>query len=257
MSKIKNIVKVMNIHSLLRVDKSRKVADQFLVTENELTNLIDQIYFNENLILDKKVISPNPNGIVLNIYIANDLGFCGNFNSQVISALRKDKESNKVIIGKKINFDVDNCLLKIEKEQFEEYINEINSIIYDMLLNKKIKEINIIYNHYHNINNFEFMCKKLFPVELVSESIGKHDFVIESDINNLFVKLITLYICYEIEMLEKNSFAAENIMRQRITNESLKKIEEIEVEKFLKTRKEKKAKQIKKQLSDYRIIDKR
>ena len=101
------------------------------------------------------------------------------------------------------------------------------------------------------------MCKKLFPVELVSESIGKHDFVIESDINNLFVKLITLYICYEIEMLEKNSFAAENIMRQRITNESLKKIEEIEVEKFLKTRKEKKAKQIKKQLSDYRIIDKR
>ena len=126
-----------------------------------------------------------------------------------------------------------------------------------MLLNKKIKEINIIYNHYHNINNFEFMCKKLFPVELVSESIGKHDFVIESDINNLFVKLITLYICYEIEMLEKNSFAAENIMRQRITNESLKKIEEIEVEKFLKTRKEKKAKQIKKQLSDYRIIDKR
>ena len=49
MSKIKNIVKVMNIHSLLRVDKSRKVADQFLVTENELTNLIDQIYFNENM----------------------------------------------------------------------------------------------------------------------------------------------------------------------------------------------------------------
>lgn len=257
MSKIKNIVKVMNIHSLLRVDKSRKVADQFLVTENELTNLIDQIYFNENLILDKKVISPNPNGIILNIYIANDLGFCGNFNSQVTSALRKDNDSTKIIVGKKINFEVEKCLLKIEKEDFENHIDEINDIIYDFLLNKRVKEINIIYNHYHNINNFEFIKKKLFPVELVSENIGKHDFVIESDINNLFVKLITLYICYEIEMLEKNSFAAENIMRQRITNESLKKIDEINAEKYLRARKEKKAEQIKKQLSDFRSVDKR
>lgn len=91
----------MNIHSLLRVDKSRKVADDFLVTENELTNLIDQIYFNENLILDKKVISPNSNGITLNIYIANDLGFCGNFNSQITSELRKDNDSHKIVIGKK------------------------------------------------------------------------------------------------------------------------------------------------------------
>lgn len=46
-------------------------------------------------------------------------------------------------------------------------------------------------------------------------------------------------------------------MRQRITNESLKKIDEINAERFLRDRKEKKANQIRKQLSDYRTVDKR
>ena len=256
MSKVKNVVKVMNIHSLLRVDKSRKTADKFLATEKELTLLIDQIFFNENLNLDKKIIKPNENGTILNIYIGNDLGFCGNFNSSVSHYLKKDDYSEKIVIGRKINYPEEKCLLKIDKEDFRDYINKIESIIYNLLHDKKCKEINVIYNHYHNINEFEFKKAQLFPVELVSDDIASNDFVIESNINDIFIKIITLYICYEIEMLEQNSFAAENIMRQKITDESLRKIDEREAEAKMEERKQKNYEKFKKQLEDLRYIEK-
>lgn len=44
---------------------------------------------------------PNPNNNKLNIYIANDYGFCGNFNSQIARQIRQDKDDYKIIIGKK------------------------------------------------------------------------------------------------------------------------------------------------------------
>ena len=40
MSSIKNVVKVMNFHSLLRVDKARKRADRFLNVGREITKIL-------------------------------------------------------------------------------------------------------------------------------------------------------------------------------------------------------------------------
>lgn len=51
---IKLIVKVMNFHSLIRVDNARKKADKYLLLEKEISNMIDMILNNENLIRDKK-----------------------------------------------------------------------------------------------------------------------------------------------------------------------------------------------------------
>ena len=49
----------------------------------------------------------------------------------------------------------------------------------------------------------------------------------------------------------ENSYASENVMRQSITSESLKKIEEIEEENIRKERKEKKKKSFKKVIENY------
>ena len=65
---------------------------------------------------------------------------------------------------------------------------------------------------------------------------------------------MVLCICYQIKIFEANSWASENVMRERITRESLKKIEEIEVEKQKQERKDKKQKAFKKQISNYRIL---
>ena len=51
---------------------------------------------------------------------------------------------------------------------------------------------------------------------------------------------------YEIQIAEASSYAAENVMRQLVTKESLDKIEKIEEEKNNQIRKEKKSKSFKK-----------
>jgi hypothetical protein len=66
---------------------------------------------------------------------------------------------------------------------------------------------------------------------------------------------IALYICYEIKICEMNSYAAENVVRQQITRESLKKIDELEEEKTMVERKAKKQKDFQKIIENYRKGD--
>ena len=60
----------------------------------------------------------------------------------------------------------------------------------------------------------------------------------------------TLYLGYEVKVAVENSYASENIMRQMITKESLKKIDEMEAEKKLTNRKKRQMKSLKKQLDN-------
>ena len=46
-------------------------------------------------ILDKKILDPDKDLPELNIYIANDYGFCGNFNSEISKRIKKDKYVNE------------------------------------------------------------------------------------------------------------------------------------------------------------------
>ena len=65
----------------------------------------------------------------LNIYIANDYGFCGNFNSQVARQIKQDKNDYKIIIGKKIIYHDDKTILKIEKDKFYKEFNKIEKAV--------------------------------------------------------------------------------------------------------------------------------
>ena len=256
MTNIKNIVKVMNFHSLIRVEKSKNIASKYFEFEKEITKLLYTIVNNRNLKLDKKLLIENPKGIIINIYIGNDLGFCGSFNSQIYSSVKYDKESYKVIIGKKLFgalSDDSNVLFRCEKEEFQNNVQEIENIIKKCINDKKVKEINIIYNRYQSITEIEYDVKKIFPIEenkkMIKESDLKKDFLIETNIDDIVSSLVVLYICYNIKILGSNSYAAENIMRERITRESIKKIEDIENETIIKQRIEKKDIDFKKQIN--------
>lgn len=259
MSNVKNIVKVMNFHSLLRVDKSKKTAEKYFNISKELDKMIGAVIYNKNLNLDKKILKSNERGKIIDIYLGNDLGFCGNFNTKVNLALKEsEKDSYKIIIGKKIHIeDSNNILLKISKEEFlSSGINEISQIIRDILYNNDCKEINVFYNKYNNINNINFVKQKLFPFEFMSEqeNVNNYDFVIETDVNKLITSMIALYIIHQIKIMEQNSYASENVMRQKITRESLKKINELEEEKEKEERKKRKYIAFQKQINNYKGI---
>lgn len=257
--RIKSVVKVMNFHSLLRVDSSKRKAEKFSNYENSVREFIDNILNNNNLILDKKMIQMNEKGKELNIYIANDLGFCGSFNSNITEMLKKDEENDKIIIGKKIIKDkkYTNVLLSLSKDEYYESSNEINKIMFESIRGKKYKSINLIYNHYYNVSRIERVKQKILPLDRTDDSKESYseDFAVEGNINSILINIITLYLGYEIKVAIENSYASENIMRQMITKESLKKIDEIEEEKTREERKERQMKSLKKQLDNINKVN--
>lgn len=252
--RIKSVVKVMNFYSLLRVDSSKKKAEKYFEYEQAVREFIDNILNNKNLILDKKMIKMNDKGKELNIYIANDLGFCGSFNSNINEMLVQDKENDKIIIGKKIIKDktYSNVIVSMSKDEYLENILKINEIMFNSIRDKKYKSINLIYNHYYNVSRIERVKQQILPLEKKEENKKEYqdDFAVEGNINSILLNIIALYLGYEIKVAVENSYASENIMRQMITKESLKKIDEIEEENQRAERKKKQIKSLKKQLDN-------
>lgn len=252
--KIKNVVKVMNFQALLRMDKALKEADKYRDVGKEITDILSRIMYNKNLILDKKTLEPDKNKPKLNIYIANDYGFCGNFNSSISRQVRKDKESYKIIIGKKINYSDDLVVLKIDKEEFFKRFLEIERIIDDALLKQSVSEINVYYNHFYSLTSFEFVKIQLFPVEFKGEYYEGEDFVMETDVKEVLGSLMTFYICYELKMCESISYAAENVLRSQITSSALDKIKEKEEEMRHEEMKKRKEKSVLKSVENFKKI---
>ena len=251
--RIKNVVKVMNFHSLLRIEASKREASHYQNVGDEITNIIRSILYNRNLVLDKKII-PNPDNPKLNIYIANDYGFCGNFNSQVAHQIRQDKDVYKIIIGKKIVYSDDKTLLKIEKDNFNNELGRIEKTIDESIHNAAYSEINLYYNHYNSSTSFEFKKLNLFPLKFEGEYYSNKDFVIETDITSMIYSLLTFYIMYQLRMCECISRAAENTIRNQITREAIDKIEQIEEEQSNELRKEKKTILINKTVDNYKKL---
>ena len=69
MANIKNVVKVMNFHSLLRVDKAKRKADNYKALEEEILSFMNKVLNNKNLNLDKRLITSKPDGKIVNFYI--------------------------------------------------------------------------------------------------------------------------------------------------------------------------------------------
>ena len=228
MSSIKNVVKVMNFHSLLRVDKARKKAEKYLSVGNEITKILSEIIYNKNIILDKQVLIPDQTKPILDIYVANDYGYCGDFNSSVRREILKNKDNYKIIIGKKIIYKDDKTVLKIEKDLFNDEFLKIQHYIEKSLLDMSYREINIYYNHYYTSTTFEFKKVNVFPIEFSGEYYEGTDFVAETDLKKMLKSLLSFYICYQLKMCECISEAAENLNRNQITKLALDKIEEKE-----------------------------
>lgn len=252
--KIKNVVKVMNFQALLRMDKALKEADKYSNVGKEITDILSRIMYNKNLILDKKILTPDENKPELNIYIANDYGFCGNFNAEISRRVRKDVDAYKIIIGKKIIYNDDKVLLKINKEDFFKRFMEIEECVENAIRSMNYSKINVYYNHYYSLTSFEFLKIQLFPVEFKGEYYDGEDFVAETDLNSILSSLMTFYICYELKMCESISYAAENVLRTQITSSALDKLKEREEEMKHEEIKQKKQKSILRSVENFKKI---
>lgn len=250
---IKSIVKVMNFHSLIRVDTAMKKADKYLLLEKEASDIIDMIVNNRNFILDKKLWEVDETKPPLNIYFGSDYGFCGSINFLINQSVIHEPEAIKILIGNKVRDNHDGVILKIAREDFVDYYGEIERIVSNSIRNREHSRIDLIYNHFHNTSKIEIVKKKIFPFNIGADGKGqyKEDYYVEGDSNSILQNLVSSYINYEIKIAEVNSFASENFMRQNSTSESLKKIEEIEEIKLISARKEKNQREFRKVIENY------
>lgn len=251
---VKTIVKVMNFHALIRVDRARREANQYKLLEAEVSRMIDIIQNNRNLILDRWVLIPDKKAPRLRIYIGSDLGFCGAVNASVNAALEnEDPENTVVVIGKKIR-EKKFIDLNLSREEFEERYDEIEKILTDGIRCRKYSGIDIFYDHFYNMSHMEPVMKTIFPIKLEGDNKQAYndDFIIEGgNVNDLMEELIITYLNYEVKTAAVNAFASENIIRQNATDDSLKRIEETEAEQRWEERKVKNSETCRRVIDSY------
>lgn len=252
---LKNVVKVMNFHSLLRVDRSRKIARKYSQMEEMVLEMLDNILNNRNVILDVKALRMDPSMPELQIYLGSDLGFCGNLNNLVRrTGYENGRLSKNIIVGRKLKGMTDeNTLIYQSREDFAEDHGEILGLLSEGLRGKLFSSVRLVYNHYRNSSQIDFVNKVIFPMPkgLIGNEAYTEDFVYEGDMQKLLLDLTELYLQYEVEIASQVSLAAENITRQNITTESLKKIDERDEAALQEARRELKDKEFAKVLDNF------
>lgn len=255
---LKNVVKVMNFHALLRVDKSRRAAAKFGQMEQMVIDMLDLIQNNRNIALDMSALKFPESAPALHIYLGGDMGFCGNLNSLVKGrcqeSIRQGVRAERILVGKKLRlYQEPSVVLEMSRDEFAENHQAILDLLARGITEKRYSEIRLIYNHYRNASEIDFVDKVILPLPkgLIGDKAYLDDFVWEGEPQRMMQELLILYLTYELEIAGYVSAAAENLTRQNVTTESLKRIDEREEEQRRVERKERKAKEFSKVLDNF------
>ena len=239
---VKAVVKVMNFHALLRVEASGRQAVKYNTMEEELSAMMSILQNNQNLRLDKRIHLPDMSLPVLRIYLGSDLGFCGSVNTSVSAVLQHDPaDTEKIVIGRKLRRPP-NVQVYFTQEEFRNNFELLRGYLEQAVRKRPWSAVEIVYNHYHNVSSVKQEVKRIYPLEVRQKPIDlSHewdDFEIEGDAQELLEDMMISCLVYEVRIAAASAYAAENIMRQNATSESLKKLDELETEAVRAERKE-------------------
>ena len=252
---VKAVVKVMNFHALLRVDASGRQAMMYSTMEEELSSMMRILQSNRNLKLDKRIRLPDASLPVLRIYMGSDLGFCGSINTSVSSVLSQDRSSEKIVIGRKLHRTADTSLY-LSREEYQNDFTKVREYLERAVRLRCWSAVELVFNHYYNVTSIKQEIKRIYPLAAQEEEAAEglnewDDFEIEGDAERLLEDMTISCLIYEVHIAAASAYAAENIMRQNATSESLKKLDEIEAENTRLRRKEKNQAAFKKTIDSF------
>lgn len=249
---VRNVVRVMNFHALVRVDNAKKLARKYQQMQEELMHMMSCIANNRNFRLDKQILDPPEDGMTLDIYLGSDYGFCGNYNSQINDQIRKDVVSKKILIGKKLHLpEGEEAMLTLYRKELTECFDKLEEVLTAAVKSRTCRKIYLTYNHYENTSTIYLKKIQIYPVKPEDGETYTEDFAVEGNINALYEDMMSAYVGYELMMAAFISSAAENVLRQNATTESLKKIDEMEEEKLMESRREKREAEFKKVIDNF------
>lgn len=238
---VKAVVRVMNFHALLRVEASGNLALMYSAMEDELSAMMKIIQSNRNLRLDKRIELPDERLPVLRIYFGSDLGFCGSVNACVSSVIQKDSQAEKIIVGRKLRHPPEASLF-LTREEYQENFEKVRAYLERAVKERCWSAVELVYNHYYNVSSVKQEIKRIYPLNIQPEEETENqwdDFEIEGDAQKLLENMTVSCLVYEVRIAAASAYAAENIIRQNATSESLKKLDEMETEAQRQERKAK------------------
>ncbi len=250
--KVKSSVQVMNFHSLMKIAEAIDNIERVKDYEAEIMHVIANVFNNRNLILDNRINSSffekTSSERDINFYITSDYGLCGAFNSSVIKVFENTPRSYRnYMTGKK-------GIKKLtRKEDVALVMDDLGNIelfteILDLFFDGEITGVNIIYNKFITQEKNEFVVQQVLPFNMealdeIDEQIKQSpDYIIECSFTKLLKDLLTLYLKDKVVIAHLSALATENSIRQQITTESLKKIDEDIIKYDLVLKKERRLK---------------
>jgi F0F1-type ATP synthase gamma subunit len=241
----------MNFHSLLHVNAARRAAERYAQMESEVSRMVDLVINNRSFALDKLALKVNGKAPELNIYIGSDHSFCGSMNAAVSIAVEEAADAVKIIVGKKLNKSAPGTIFAMDREVLDKEQGRITEILEDALVNQKYSAINVAYNRTDGSGGIELCRRRLYPIELTSDAKDYYtdDFSVEGGAEELLFALCASHAVYGLMAAAAGSFAAENMLRQNTTAESLKRLDEREAEERVLAAK------VREQASFRRVLD--
>ncbi|MDR2354809.1 MAG: F0F1 ATP synthase subunit gamma [Clostridiales Family XIII bacterium] len=252
---VKSVVKVMNFHALLRVEKARKQAVVLSSMRFELEKMLRSVALNRNLRLDKLLKLPDARLPALRIYLGSDYGFCGSVNSSVSSVLARDADAEKIVIGKKIRGRGD-VSLSLTWDAYYRDVGRVLGYFTRAVREQPWSAVELVYNRYNNVGSVGLDRRKIYPVNAdgfkeAGDGGERADYIIESNITGLLEEMLIAYSFYEFRIAAASAYASENTLRQSSTQDSIKKLDEREAEETRVERKEKNEIAFRKTIDNY------
>ena len=166
--------------------------------------------------------------------------------------IRKDKVTKKILIGKKLHLpEGEESLLTIYRKELNECFGKMEEVLTAAVKSRTCRKIYLTYNHYENTSTIYLKKIQIYPVKPEDGETYTEDFSVEGNINDLYEDMMSAYVGYELMMAAFISSAAENVLRQNATTESLKKIDEMDEEKLMESRREKREAEFKKVIDNF------
>lgn len=175
---VSDTVKITKAMQMISTSKLQKSQRMFSTSKKYL----DEVTLALNMLMTKKVkdhpyfVPLKPDGKAAYFVIADDKGFCGDYNNLVLESAYKSMQ-NKIVssvfaVGhmawdyfKKKNIEVFNAYTHLIQDPMPEDARAVTDDLIERFLDKETDEVYLIYTEPQNLSHHEIIQKRLLPIE--------------------------------------------------------------------------------------------
>ena len=228
--KITGAMKSVSTVKLNRMSKATLKNRQYKDALNETASNV----LNSPFDFDSLFSKTNNSNKQLYIVFISDVGLCGSYNASIINYLHNNvnKEDLLYIIGtsvsetiKKEGFNVINEPISSDNANYFDVMKLFNKAS-NMFANKEVSEVKIIYNRFINSISYKTEEYKVLPF-IKNNDANSKEIILEPNPNEIFDRILLLYLKSEIYNLFLESKTSEQVARRFAMENATKNAEDL------------------------------